>query len=83
MTCKFIAICPSATGWCLNGMKDAESCIEHLIAAAHGPDSQPAKVVLYKCDRRRCEKCNDYCEHTKDIKHAASFELFSGVFVEK
>jgi hypothetical protein len=31
--------------------------------------------ILYLCDRRACEKCeNPECHHTEDISHATSFE---------
>ena len=42
--------------------------------------------VLYICDRRACERCHPYCQHTRDITHAENFELFcfvDGAFIEK
>lgn len=48
-----------------------------------GKDSKDTPTILYKCDRRACDKCNPDCEHTKDIKHARNFELQNDVFVEK
>ena len=45
--------------------------------------SQP--LVVYICDRRKCENCNyPECKHTFDIKHAANFELMEpgGFYVE-
>ena len=39
-------------------------------------------TVLYLCDRRACDECNDYCEYTHDVKHAVNFKNVSGVFVE-
>lgn len=43
-------------------------------------DSQPTQnvdsnKVLYVCDKRYCEKCNNPdCHYTMDISHAANFE---------
>jgi len=41
-----------------------------------------AVPILYLCDRRACEKCGGECRHTRDIRHAASFEMKHHVFVE-
>lgn len=48
-----------------------------------GKESKEAPKILYKCDRRACEKCDPECEYIKDIRHAKSYELKSDVFVEK
>lgn len=31
--------------------------------------------VYYLCDKRACDKCDDNCEYTSDIKHAVNFEV--------
>ena len=31
-------------------------------------------MILYLCDRRKCDKCLDDCELTTDINHAVNFE---------
>ena len=28
------------------------------------------KVVLFRCDRKKCKHCNSMCNHTTDISHA-------------
>ncbi len=38
--------------------------------------------VIYLCDRRQCEKCNDFCRHTTDISHAINFENINGDYIE-
>lgn len=42
--------------------------------------------ILFICDRKKCgEKCNDYCQHTTDIMHAANFkesEAVPGMMIE-
>ena len=38
-------------------------------------DAEVKKKVFYVCDRRACVNCSAYCNHTSDIKHAASFTL--------
>lgn len=48
-----------------------------------GKDPKDTPTILYKCDRRACEKCNPECEYTKDIRHARNYELQNDVFVEK
>ncbi len=30
--------------------------------------------IAYVCDRKACEKCNEMCNHTCDIRHAVNFE---------
>lgn len=37
------------------------------------------KMVLYLCDRKRCESCYEQhsCFHTSDILHAVNYEPFS------
>lgn len=33
------------------------------------------KIVLYLCDREKCEDCSyPVCKHTTDIKHAKNFK---------
>lgn len=39
--------------------------------------------ILYLCDHRKCDKCNDYCNHTQNIKHAINFENKNGTYYEK
>ena len=40
--------------------------------------------VVYECDRKACENCNDYCRHTSDIMHAVNFEqVDKDLFAEK
>ena len=39
-------------------------------------------MILYICDRKKCENCSPDCKHTKDIKHAKHFERFSDVYIE-
>lgn len=43
---------------------------------------QENREILFECDRRACEKCNGYCRHTPDIRHAANFHLHGRNFVE-
>lgn len=43
----------------------------------------PASVILYVCDRRACENCDDDCVYTADITHAKNFELIGDIFAEK
>ena len=31
-------------------------------------------AILYLCDRKACEICNEECKHTSDIRHAINFE---------
>lgn len=39
--------------------------------------------VLFECDRRACEKCNEECHLTADIRHAKNFKLSPlGIFIE-
>lgn len=45
------------------------------------PPVQPK--ILYRCDRRACVRCDDYCHHTSDINHAENFQIdCSGIFVQ-
>lgn len=37
--------------------------------------AMPDPEIFYICDRRACDKCNEECTHTKDIRHAKSFEV--------
>lgn len=40
--------------------------------------------VVYECDRKACENCNDYCNHTSNIMHAVNFEqVDKDLFAEK
>ena len=32
-----------------------------------------AGTIFYICDRKACDKCNDFCFHTSDITHAKNF----------
>ena len=43
------------------------------------------RKILFLCDRKRCETCNDFCEHTSDIRHAANFEIIAeeNIFIER
>lgn len=50
------------------------------------PSAEPAPVVAYICDRRRCAICNGPdggCDHTTDIKHAAHFKNVAGQYFER
>lgn len=47
---------------------------------------ESSPLILYVCDRLRCEKCNnDLCEYTTDISHAANFHKDEehGVWIER
>lgn len=42
------------------------------------------KMVLYICDRRKCEDCHDDCHLTRDIDHAVMFyKNGQGDYVER
>ena len=30
-------------------------------------------MILYECDRRRCDNCDPICGHTTDISHARNY----------
>lgn len=50
------------------------------------PETEPAPVVAYICDRRRCAICSGEdggCDHTTDIKHAARFKNVAGQYFER
>lgn len=50
------------------------------------PSAEPAPVVAYICDRRRCAICrgpDGGCDHTTDIKHAAHFKNVAGQYFER
>ena len=50
------------------------------------PSAEPAPVVAYICDRRRCAICSGEdggCDHTTDIKHAAHFKNGAGQYFER
>lgn len=32
-----------------------------------------AGTIFYICDRKACDKCNEFCFHTSDITHAKNF----------
>ena len=49
-------------------------------------ETEPAPVVAYICDRRRCAICSGEdggCDHTTDIKHAAHFKNVAGQYFER
>lgn len=78
MSCKFKDECPSYSGWCEAPKQDFARCIPFLINAVQAARSEHPKV-LYICDKRACDKCNEPCEHTLDIRHAKNFALVAGV----
>lgn len=44
----------------------------------------PDPVIMYTCDRRACDRCNEECHLTADIRHAEHFEVMHfGGFREK
>ncbi|MBQ3286306.1 MAG: hypothetical protein IJH40_11825 [Ruminococcus sp.] len=50
------------------------------------PETEPAPVIAYVCDRRRCAICSGEdggCDHTTDIKHAAHFKNVAGQYMEE
>lgn len=86
MSCKFKNECPSYSGWCEGPKQDFSRCIPFLVSAVKSREARIAeleasasasadKVVLYRCDRRACEKCYPECHLTVDIRHAVSFEV--------
>lgn len=51
---------------------------------SHNRDDEKHYKILFKCDRRKCDVCDENaCQHTTDIRHAKNFELHGDVFVEK
>lgn len=72
MACKYIELCPSASGWCNRNVENHEECIPFLISAA-----QRAKEhrVAFECDRRACDHCSPLCHRTFNIRHAKNFEV--------
>ena len=64
--------------------KDIRSAFANAIKAL--PPAEPAPVVAYICDRRRCAICRGTdggCDHTTDIKHAAHFKSVAGQYFER
>lgn len=40
--------------------------------------------IAYICDRKRCEYCDEICNHTTDIEHAVNFrKVEDGVWFER
>lgn len=77
MSCKFKDECPSYTGWCEGPKHDFSRCIPFLINAVKSAwEKNPS--VLYICDKRACNSCNEPCEHTTDIRHAKNFVIANG-----
>ena len=33
------------------------------------------EIPVFECDRRACDKCNQECSHTPDIRHAKNFHI--------
>lgn len=33
------------------------------------------EIPVFECDRRACNKCNQECSHTPDIRHAKNFHI--------
>lgn len=82
MSCQFKNECPCYSGWCESPKQDFSSCVEFLIGAYKRAKMDNPKVV-YECDRRDCEQCNNSdCNHTKNIRHAKNFQLVGDIFVE-
>lgn len=85
MSCQFKEECPSYSGWCDRPSQDFSRCVPFLVSAIKGRDARIAELeaaaapnaprVLYRCDRRACQKCNPECHLTSDLRHAASFEV--------
>lgn len=72
MACKYIELCPSASGWCNRNVENFEECIPFLISAAqHAKEHR----VAFECDRRACDHCSPWCHHTFNIRHAKNFEV--------
>ncbi|OUQ18613.1 hypothetical protein B5E80_17955 [Flavonifractor sp. An135] len=88
MSCKYKDECPSYSGWCEGPKQEFERCIPFLISAVENARAELDKIraspeVLYECDRRACQKCNPQCRFTKDIRHAANFQMTgAGVMIE-
>ena len=76
--------------WCpgVVGSKECARCWNRRI-----PESESVVVtkepilpaVLYRCDRRACDKCTfPECQHTSDITHAVDFHKDKdGAYVEE
>ena len=80
MSCQFKDECPSYTGWCESPSQDFSRCIplrsrEARIAELEAAAAPADPRVLYRCDRRACQKCSPECHLTSDLRHAASFEV--------
>lgn len=72
MACKYIELCPSASGWCNRNVENHEECIPFLISAAqHAKEHR----VAFECDRRACDHCSPWCHRTFNIRHAKNFEV--------
>lgn len=88
MSCKFKKECPSATGWCERPKQEYEQCIPFLISAVETARAELEQLrvspgVLYVCDRRACKRCIPECTFTKNVRHAANFQMsMTGVMVE-
>lgn len=41
------------------------------------------EAILYVCDRRACKRCDRWCGHTSDIRHAKNFKMQGEIFVER
>lgn len=88
----FERLCEDTTDkeWCeknCNYSSIQAECLRHLYEVSKGePETEPAPVVAYICDRRRCAICSGPdggCDHTTDIKHAAHFKNVAGQYFER
>ena len=88
MSCKYKAECPSYSGWCEGPKQSFERCIPFLITALENERSKQPKMSFI-CDHRACTECHSHgdgpeeCRHTSDVRHAAHFENFGGLWVEQ
>ena len=66
--------------------QDFSRCIPFLVSAVQARDDKirelecrrmPAfrEIPVFECDRRACDKCNQECSHTPDIRHAKNFHI--------
>lgn len=42
-------------------------------------------IIMYLCDRKKCENCREECQHTTDANHAIhkiKFKNYGNVIVE-
>lgn len=86
MSCQFKNECPSYSGWCEGPKQDFSHCVQFILSAYNRVKSERPKV-LYECDGRACEKCNNIgsetdCNFTTDVRHAKNFRLCGSIFVE-